>query len=429
MPEDSISRPSFESALSRARDVVKEHQARIRSRALRGDKPGLADAQKRLVQAPAAKLVAAWRVALKNPGRITPGVDGVCNLDEQGVEDLAESLDPYCRPAPSLMQLIPKKDGTAGTRVLAIPTMRDRAVQSLHKLALEPEWEERFDDALYGFRPKRGLDGALVAVAQTLHEFGPSAAYAGDIKDFFMDIDHDTLLGKLGVRGKLEAYLKALASGPVQYKVFRVIPAKGLMQGGPLSPLLANVMLNGLKQHIHENIAATPAPRLFLYADDFLILHPDESVVGETKDQVRLWLTNHGLRLNEKKGRSSHSRQEPGPNRPGGFKFLGCQFFHYDVEYSLANPGHPGLELRLTLLDQKDEATADRRTRGLLKKIDKIAVVTDDRWYTGTFREDLISKYESFLYPGYQEEVELEDYYNRLIWSMGDDSPGVSSSL
>jgi RNA-directed DNA polymerase len=148
----------------RKREVaVFKLQRRIYKASQAGDIPRVHRLQKLLLKARAAKLLAVRRVTQDNPGKNTAGVDGLKSLVPRQRGALVDNLGKLPIGRPSRRVWIPKP-GTDERRPLSIPTLHDRALQALVKLALEPEWEARFEPNSYGFRPGRSVHEAIGAI-------------------------------------------------------------------------------------------------------------------------------------------------------------------------------------------------------------------------------------------------------------------------
>ena len=239
-------------------EAVLRLQHRIFMAKINGDAKGMESLQRLLASSRAAKLLAIRKVGQENSGRRTPGVDGVVSESNRDRERLFKdglNLKGYV-PQPVRRVFIPKANGKQ--RPLGIPTMKDRAMQCMVKLALEPEWEAVFEPRSYGFRPGRSVHDAATAVKYGLGAGGvrrkdPQARCCwvldADIKSFFDEIDHDVILSRTPVfRSVIEGWLKAGAfTGPVY------APSEtGTPQGGVISPLLANIALHGIEDLFHE---------------------------------------------------------------------------------------------------------------------------------------------------------------------------------
>jgi RNA-directed DNA polymerase len=242
----------------RVEKAVRRIQQRIFMAKVRGDTQRMESLQRLLASSRSAKLLAVRQVAQENSGRKTPGIDGVVStsdFDRVGLFRDGLSLQGY-RPQPVRRVFIPKANGKL--RPLGIPTLKDRAMQALVKLALEPEWEAVFEPNSFGFRPGRSVQDAAVAVKHGLGAEGaggpgrPSRCrwvLDADIKSFFDEIDHDAILSRVPVfRRVIESWLKA---GVFTGEVYEPTEA-GTPQGGVISPLLANIALHGLEDQFHE---------------------------------------------------------------------------------------------------------------------------------------------------------------------------------
>src|SRR5262249_29661562 len=237
---------------------VRRLQQRIFMAKVRGDRRRLESLQRLLTSSWSAKLLAVRKVAQENSGRKTPGIDGmVSTTDEDRVNLLRDGLRlTGHRPLPVRRVFIPKANGKL--RPLGIPTLKDRAMQCLVKLALEPEWEAVFEPNSFGFRPGRSVHDAAFAVKHGLGAEGAGRANQqarcrwvldADIKSFFDEIDHEVILSRTPVfRRVIEGWLKA---GVFEGEVFNPTDM-GTPQGGVVSPLLANIALHGLEDQFHE---------------------------------------------------------------------------------------------------------------------------------------------------------------------------------
>lgn len=225
---------------------------------VQGDVKGTESLQRLLVSSRAAKLLAVRKVGQENSGRKTPGIDGVVSNSDKDRENLLRDglrLKDYI-PSPVRRVFIPKANGKM--RPLGIPTMKDRVMQCLVKLALEPEWEAVFEPNSFGFRPGRSVHDAAVAVKHGLGAEGAGRkgqqarcrwVLDADIRSFFDEIDHDAILSRTPVfRQVIEGWLKA---GVFTGEVFDPTEM-GTPQGGVISPLLANIALHGMEDMFHE---------------------------------------------------------------------------------------------------------------------------------------------------------------------------------
>src|SRR5215510_11402726 len=288
--------------------------------------------QRLLLKSRAAKRLAVRRVTQDNQGKHTAGIDGAKSLTPRQRYALAERLGTLPIGSPTRRVWIPKP-GTDERRPLSIPTLHDRALQALVKLALEPEWEARFEPNSYGFRPGRSVQDAIGAIFIAI-EKQPKYALDADIAKCFDRIDQAALLRKLKTCPTLNRLVKAwLKAGVLDNNVF-VATETGTPQGGVLSPLLANIALHGLEEYIRSRFPArtrrNPAqagrqlhwqPQVIRYADDLIVLHRDRTAIEHCQHLVQEWLKGIGLELNEQKTRIAHTLEKTGGE--AGFRFLG----------------------------------------------------------------------------------------------------------
>jgi RNA-directed DNA polymerase len=222
-----------------------------------------------------AKCLAIRKVTQDNQGKRTAGIDGIACLEDTERLLLIGHLSLDAKPSPVRRVWIPKP-GSDEQRPLGIPTMYDRALQALVKLALEPEWEARFEPNSYGFRPGRSCHDAIEAIFGSIKQRAKFVLDA-DIAKCFDRINQEALLDKLQtfplMRRVMKAWLKAgVLDGDTLFPT-----EEGTPQGGVISPLLANVALHGLERKIESHFpsyrwmlkkSVAWKPNIIRYADD-----------------------------------------------------------------------------------------------------------------------------------------------------------------
>ena len=305
--------------------IVECLQARIYRAAERHQHAKVKNLQKLLVRSTAAKLLAVRQVTQKNAGKQTSGVDGVVVDTPTARIELLNSLKfKDYKPKPVRRVFIPKANGKQ--RPLGIPTIKDRTMQALVKFALEAEWESRFEANSYGFRPGRSTMDAVSFIHKTLvHPKSSQWILDADISACFDQIEHKTLLTHLPVFTRvIRAWLKV---GVVELGRL-VHNDAGTPQGGVISPLLANIALDGMERlfgsETKSGASISPNRRsglnrglsLIRYADDFVVTAPSREVLEDyVLPKLTTFLRECGLTLNAAKTRIVHISE--------GFNFLG----------------------------------------------------------------------------------------------------------
>jgi RNA-directed DNA polymerase len=252
-----------------------------------------------LTHSHAAKLLAVRRVTT-NRGAHTPGVDNILWRTDRQKLQAADNLKRHgYKPQPLRRTYIPKKNGKL--RPLSIPTLHDRAMQALYALALAPVAETRADPHSYGFREGRSCADALEHAHIVLsRQHSPQWVLEGDIRACFDEISHDWLLQHVPMDKQiLRQWLKAgyLEKG-------QLFPTRtGTPQGGLISPLLANLALDGMQQAVKQ--AAQPKGdkvNFVRYADDFIETAATPDLLEQkAKPALTAFLTPRGLALSEQK--------------------------------------------------------------------------------------------------------------------------------
>ena len=299
---------------------VERQVRRLQERIFRASREGkwrkVKHLQRILARSWSAKVLAIRDVTVQSSGRGTPGVDGKVYLTADAREELSHEKFDYRkhRPQPAKRGYIPKSGGR--TRPLGIPVIKDRVMEDIVKMAAEPEWESKFAADSYGFRPGRSCHDAVEAIYQAVRGMkkrGYDAwVFEADIASCFDRIAHEPLLARLRLfRDIVRRWLKA---GVVEFGHYEPTEA-GTPQGGVISPLLANIALDG----IERLFAGKWWARVVRYADDFVIVAATKRIIECTiRPAVERFLAKRGLELNA---------QKTGVVGLGhGFNFLGFTF-------------------------------------------------------------------------------------------------------
>jgi len=260
----------------------------------------------------------AWERVQENEG--CGGADGVTveHYARQAHRRISETVERVeqgrYRAFPLLKIVVEKRPGSAKTRTLLVPTVGDRVLQTAAARHLSRSFEEEFLECSYGYRPGRSVDRAIARVRKC-HELGYCYVVDADIQTFFDQVDHDLLLQRLGERQPGETILDLVRQWVrgLVWDGSRVRPLRrGVPQGSPISPLLANFFLEDFDRELEKS-----GRKLVRYADDFVILAKTREEAEQSLLTEKLLEEAH-LKLNVEKTHIVDFEH--------GFQFLGVLF-------------------------------------------------------------------------------------------------------
>jgi RNA-directed DNA polymerase len=312
--------------------------------------------------------------------------------------------------------MIPKTNSDE-KRPLGIPTMYDRALQTLVKQALEPEWEARFEPNSYGFRPGRSCHDAIQAIFNSTQK----AKYVldADISKCFDRINHKALLKKVNTYPTLNRLIRNwLKAGYVDQENKLFPTNEGTPQGGTISPLLANIALHGMEGRIKEYARTFKGDKkanqkglsLIRYADDFVIIHENLEVIKTCQQIIEEWLSDIGLELKPEKTRLTHTFITT--EEKTGFEFLGFHIQQHKVgNYRSANskngtplgfktlitPSKKGIKAHLKKIGEVIDTHKTAPQAALISKLNPI-IRGWSNYYSTVVSKEIFSKLDHLVY-------------------------------
>jgi len=347
----------------RVNQNVRRLQARI-VKATQAKRWNKAKALQRLLTHSLSGKLFAVRQVTENSGKKTSGVDKVTwETPEKKMQAVHSLKSRGYKPSPLKRAYIPKEHGKL--RPLGIPTMKDRAMQALYLLTLDPVAETIADPNSYGFRKERSTADAMGQCYNALRQ-KTSAQWIleADIKGCFDNLSHQWMLEHIPMdKCILRKWLK---SGYLE-KSMLCATENGAPQGGIISPVLANLVLDGLETKLQKcfaNKRLCQNVNIIRYADDFVITGKTKELLeNEVKPMVEMHLKERGLELSQEKTKVTHIES--------GFDFLGWNFRKYNGKL-IIKPSKKNVQAFLTKIRDLIDSNKQTKTGSLIVQLNPI---------------------------------------------------------
>ncbi|GAA5818217.1 MAG: group II intron reverse transcriptase/maturase [Methanobrevibacter sp. CfCl-M3] len=363
------------------------------------------NSQRILTNSNGVLLLAIKRVTQINKGRKTPGIDGFRAISNKKCAELFDTMKnqniKLHNPKPAYRMYIRKRNGKLCS--MGILVIIDRIYQEIIRMALEPQSEVNFEPTSYGFRPKRGCHDAARRIMFNIRSGKWCWVFEGDFKSCFDTISHEFILNKIKsfpLHNLIDKFLKA---GYVDNNIFHSTD-KGTPQGGSLSPLLANIALNGMEKLLgisykeytnkngYVNYETKGNYRMVRYADDFVIFAKSEEDIKALYDILNPYLEKRGLMLAEDKTKITHISE--------GFDFLGFNFKQYKAKNGIIHlnkPSKASIKQFKSKVAEKFRLLRGQNVDELIKSLNQIITGTANYWKP-TVAKKIFSKMDCYLW-------------------------------
>ncbi len=338
-----------------------DSEPRGQSYAAAADPPALSQLQEDLMEliVSPGNMERAWKQVRANRG--SAGVDGMTIasfpdfIREHWPAIRQQLLEGTYRPQPVRRVSIPKSDG--GQRMLGIPTVLDRVIQQAVAQVLTPIFDPHFSESSFGFRPNRSAHGAIKQVQRTIRQ-GNRYVVDVDLSKFFDQVSHDVLMSRVARRVFDKRVLRLIGRylrAGVMVDGVKQPTDVGTPQGGPLSPLLSNILLDDLDRELERR--ELPFAR---YADDFVILVRSYRAARKVMASVSRFVTRKlKLVVNE---------QKSAERRADGVEFLGFVFRTRRAEIRVSAKNFSRLKTRVREITSRNRSLSPERMLGELSR-------------------------------------------------------------